>query len=146
MTILEDFCKTIRKLTDTVSQLCRLEEQKATIASEKQHARMEPLLRKEQALILSLRGLEKQRMEQAEELGWKDLTFHQIMTQADPEQQETLSPLFAELQKETGHLKQTREAADRIVQVRLRELETACAAAQKASGMSAAPHFQDKYV
>lgn len=146
MTALEEFRKTLRQLSDIVEQLACVEDEKGAAAAEKRHDALDPLMRKEQPLILSLRGLEKQRMEQAAALGWEGLTFRQILETADAEQKEALSPLFAELQKGTDHLKQTREATDRMLRTRLRELELMTAELAKRPNGKAPASFHDRYV
>lgn len=146
MTALEEFRKTLRQLSDVVEQLARIEDEKGAAAAEKRHDALDPLMRKEQPLILSLRGLEKQRMEQAAALGWEGLTFRQILEVADTEQKKALSPLFTELQEGTGHLKQTRETADRMLRTRLRELEIMTAELAKKPNGKAPASFHDRYV
>lgn len=146
MTALEEFGKTLKQLTDVVTQLADIEEQKAEAAAEKQHGLIDPLLRKEQPLILSLRGLEKQRMEQSAALGWEGLTFRQILDQADDEQKTALTSLFTELQEKTNRLKQTRETSDRMIRVCLRELEYITSQMAQATGNQAPHSFHDRYV
>lgn len=146
MTALEEFCKTLRQLSDVAEQLAHIEDEKATAAAQKQHGELDPLMRREQPLILSLRGLEKQRMEQAAALGWEGLTFRQIMDAAGPEQKAVLSPLFEELQERTSRLKQTQEASNRMLRVRLRELELMTAEMAKKPSGKAPDSFHDRYV
>lgn len=146
MTALEEFCRTLRQLSDTAEQLACIEDEKTMAAAEKQHDALDPLMRKEQPLILSLRGLEKQRMDQAAALGWEGLTFRQILETADMEQKKALSPLFTELQERTGRLKQTRETSDRMLRVRLRELEIITAEMAKRRDGKAPASFHDRYV
>lgn len=146
MAALDEFCRTLHQLSDVVKKLARIEEEKGTAAAEKQHSALNPLMREEQPLVLSLRGLEKQRMEQAAALGWEGLNFRQILEAADAEQKEALSPLFAELQEHAGRLKQTRETADRMLKVRLRELELMTAEMAKKPDGKAPASFHDRYV
>lgn len=146
MTALEEFCKTLRQLSDVVEQLAHIEDEKATAAAQKQHSELDPLMRREQPLVLSLRGLEKQRMEQAAALGWEGLNFRQIMDTADAEQKAVLSPLFTELQEKTDRLKQTRETSDRMLKVRLRELEIMAAEMARRPDGKAPASFHDRYV
>ena len=146
MTVLEEFCKTLHQLTDILEQLSQIEDKKAIAAAEKQHKLIDPLLRREQPLVLSLRGLEKQRAEQAAALGWEGLTFRQILEVADAEQKETLTPLFTELQEKTERLKRTQETSDRMIRVCLRELEFITAQMARTPDGKAPSTFHDKYV
>ncbi len=146
MTALEEFLGTLRQLSDVVEKLAHIEDEKATAAAEKQHDALDPLMRREQPLILSLRGLEKQRMEQAAALGWDGLTFRQIMDTADPEQKEALSPIFTELRERTDRLKKNRDTSDRMLRVRLRELEIMTAEMTRRPDGKAPASFHDRYV
>lgn len=146
MAILEEFCKTLHRLSDVADQLVQIESEKATAAAQRQHGMIDPLLRREQPLVLSLRGLEKQRMEQAAALGWEGLTFRQILSAADAEQKEALSPLFTDLLEKTDRLKQMRETSDRMIRVCLRELEFMAAETKKKPDGKAPATFHDRYV
>ena len=95
---LEKFATIIRELTDTADYMARIEENKAIVASEKRHQLLDGLIQDEQAQILKLRGLEQRRLRLADSLGWKSLTFRQILEKAEPEQQTLLQPLFGELE------------------------------------------------
>lgn len=150
-TPLEHFSEVLRQLTDVVNDLAQIEGQKAQAAAYSQHHLINGFLNPEQAQILKLRGLEQKRMKFAEELGWKGLTFRQILEQADNEQKELLSPLFAELDREVKRLTSAKDSADRAIKLRLRELETAItleshsvSGGQAVAGVS--NHFKDTYV
>ena len=146
MTALEEFGKILSQLTGVVTRLADIEEQKAEAAAQKQHSLIDPLLREEQPLILSLRGLEKQRMEQSAVLGWEGLTFRQILDTADAEQKAALTPLFTELQEKTNRLRQTRETSDRMIRVCMRELEYITSRLEQTTGGKEPHSFHDKYV
>ena len=47
---------------------------------------MDGILKREQVYMLKLRGLEQKRLRLAEAMGWKGLTFRQILSQSTPEQ------------------------------------------------------------
>ena len=54
-------------------------------------------------------------------MGWKGLTFRQILSQSTPEQAGRLSPLFTGLDSQIKHLREVKDTAERMIQVRLRE-------------------------
>ena len=93
----------------------------------------------EQALVLKLRGLEQTRVKQADALGWKGLTFRQILNRTSEQQKELLSPLFHNLSLQTKQLTGSKESADRILSLRLKEFE-------KALEGNLPPHFHETYV
>jgi len=136
---LEDFRSTLEQLSEILSAITALEDAKAAAASKKQHFLIEGYLKQEQALILKLRGLEQTRIKQADALGWKGLTFRQILNRTSEQQKELLSPLFHNLSLQTKQLTNSKESADRILEVRLKEFE-------KALEGNLPPHFHETYV
>lgn len=126
-TLLEDFTAVIKDLTDVAGRLSRIEEEKAQAASLRRHELLDGYIQKEQALILKLRGLEQHRMKLARELGWDSLTFRQILEKASSGEQELLSPAFLELEQQLTRLQNAKEAAGKILNVRIHELQVAIA-------------------
>lgn len=123
----EQFRQVLSHTAVVLEELAHMEQQKADAAAGKQHHLMDGFLKEEQALMLRLRGLEQHRMKLSDELGFHGLTFRQILEQADAPMRETLSPLFDSLTEETKKLTQAKEAADRIIRIRLREMESSIA-------------------
>ncbi len=132
MTSLDEFCRTLSQLSGVVQNITDIEQRRVEAASQNQHHKIQSFLNEEQAALLSMRGLEQKRMQQADALGWKGLTFQQILETADDDQKKALHPLFAELSEKISLLKDIREGADRIINLRIRELE---AAISKAGGL-----------
>lgn len=152
-TCLDQFRQVLSQTADVLRELTRIEQQKADAASQKQHQLMDGFLKEEQALMLKLRGLEQHRVKLSESLGFQDLTFRQILERADESIREILSPLFASMTEETARLTQAKDAADRIIRLRLREMEAAISrergvsyeGSRNVTGKMPA-HFQDTYV
>ena len=147
---LETFAALIQDLADTAERIARAEEAKAEAASLKQHHRLDGLIQEEQAQILKLRGLEQRRLKLAEALGWKSLTFRQILSQA-----EFLRPYFLDLEQQLQRLEQARKSSEQIIHTRLHEMEVFLARQQGESydsmgnlnsGSSAHLKLQNKYV
>lgn len=150
---LDQFCQVLTQTGDVLKALTQMEQKKANAASEKQHQLMDGFLKEEQALILKLRGLEQRRIKLMDGLGFQGLRFRQILEQASPELQELLSPYFTMLTEEAAQLTQAKEAADRIIKVRLREIESITASGQGMNYESDGgitqkfpSHFKDTYV
>lgn len=146
MTSLKDFCVTLSQLTDVVQKITDIEQKRVDAASKKEHHRIESFLNEEQALLLSLRGLEQKRIHQAEELGWKDYTFRHILYAADPDQKKLLTPLFHELEEQISILRKVRESADRIMGVRIHELEESIIMTGGMPGGTSSHFFKDRYI
>ncbi|MEY8337075.1 hypothetical protein AALB16_03455 [Lachnospiraceae bacterium 62-35] len=152
---LEELASVIRDLTDTANRISHSEEAKAEAASQNRHELLDGFIQEEQAYILKLRGLEQRRLRLLESLGWKSLTFRQVLEQADPSQKELLSPLFFELETQLKRLENARKASEQIIGVRLHELQISIAKAQGSSydnsgnvNLNAPSHakLRDKYV
>ena len=131
--LLEDFITVIKDLTDVAGHISRIEENKAQAASLKRHELLDGYIQKEQALILKLRGLEQHRIRLAKSLGWDSLTFRQILEKAPAEERQMLAPLFQELDGQLSHLKGAKEAAEKIINVRIHELQVAIARSEGSS-------------
>ena len=62
--------------------------------------------------------------------------YEGLLEQEDNEGKERLSPVFEELTQAAGRLRETKESADRILNVRLRQI-------QHISGLSGGPHYDE---
>lgn len=131
--LLKDFTAVIRELTDTVGRIAHAEELKAEAASNKQHQLLDDFIQDEQAQILRLRGLEQRRLRLADSLGWKSLTFRQILDKASPDQADELRPLFLNLEQQVKRLEGARKDSEQIINTRLHELQVAIARQQGGS-------------
>ncbi|MCI9163685.1 flagellar protein FlgN [Clostridiaceae bacterium] len=152
---LEEFAAVIRELSGTAEEIARIEEEKASAATDKRHYLMDSFIQEEQASILKLRGLEQRRLRLADALGWKSLTFRQILEKADPAEASFLNPVFLDLERQLKRLGNAREASERILGTRIHELEVILARKQGGSydntgnvSLNAPPHskLHDKYV
>lgn len=113
----------LHRLSEVLLRLERAEREKAEAASHGQHKLLNPILTEEQALFLELRGLEQKRLSLLKGAGLEKATLRQLLEQEDQEGKELLSPVFEELDQAARQLKMTKESADRILKVRLRQME-----------------------
>ena len=146
MISLEEFCATLSQLIVVVKEITDIEQRRIDAASRNEHQQIESFLNEEQAALLSLRGLEQKRMHQAADFGWKDFTFRQILYAADSEQKKILLPLFNELDEQVSLLKKVRASADRIIGLRIHELEEAIAMAGGVPNGTSSHFFKDRYI
>ncbi|MEY8426318.1 flagellar export chaperone FlgN [Lachnospiraceae bacterium 46-15] len=119
----EDFTAVIQSLNKVTDKITLIEREKAAAAADRKHEILDNCIQEEQAVLLKLRGLEQKRSRLMEGLGWKDLTFRQLLERISPEQREILSPLFDELNGKLKALTSAKEDADRMILTRVRELE-----------------------
>ena len=118
----EGFLDIIRDLTDVAYKIAQVEEEKAVAMSQKRHELLDGFMKREQAGILKLRGLDQHRIRLAKRLGWDSLTFSQILEEVHPGQREYLKMLFLKLEQELMRLIQSKELVERIINVRIYEL------------------------
>lgn len=123
----DELITVLQETAQVTASITQIENSKAEAASEKMHGRLDSFIQTEQALILKLRGLEQKRMHLAESLGWKGLTFRQILEKASPEEKEQLQPEFDRLEENLKGLEHSRKASEQIINVRLHELQVAIA-------------------
>lgn len=130
---LEEFASVITQLTATAEDIARIEEEKASAATDRRHYLMDSFIQEEQAALLKLRGLEQRRLRLADALGWKSLTFRQILEKANPVQHSLLSPLFQDLERQLKRLGSARDASEQILNTRIHELQVAIGKQQGSS-------------
>ena len=126
-TTLNEWIAVIQETATTADAISRIETAKAEAASDRQHDRLDGYIQREQALILKLRGLEQKRTHLAESLGWKGLTFRQILEKSSEEERKSLQPVFDHLEETLHGLEHSRKASEQIINVRLHELQVAIA-------------------
>lgn len=151
---LTEFSSVIRSLIDVIGSITRVEEAKTSAASARRHELLDGCIQEEQALILKLRGFEQHRIQLQKSFGWDGFTLSQILEKASEEQRQVLAPLLHDLERQLERLKQAREASERIIGVRLHELQTIAAQMEgtpyNSDGSTAAPMprsgLRDTYV
>ena len=126
-TTLDEFIAVVQDTAELAVSIAKIETSKAEAASEKKRHYLDSYIQTEQAMLLKLRGLEQKRTHLAEALGWKGLTFRQILANASPEDREKLLPSFNQLEESLKGLETSRKASEQILNVRLHELQVAIA-------------------
>lgn len=96
MKYFETLCKIIQEYIDLFDNLIKIEEKKIDAITKEQITFVEECMNQEQAAILKLRGLELQREQTLEKLGWSGLSFRQIIAK-NPDYSPSLLPLFHQL-------------------------------------------------
>lgn len=121
---LNTFTVLIQELTDVVKEISQIENEKAQAVSLYHHTDLEACIRKEQASILKLKGLEAKRLEYMREHGWEGLSFRQVLPLLPESQSGILSPFFDDLSRAVEGLSSSRQSAERILNLRMRSFQT----------------------
>ncbi len=98
----------LKEIDDLLIEMKADAQKKFDAAVNHRISELENCMKKEQALILRLRGLEQKREKLQAQMGCEHLTFHQIIEKQPPESREPLEKLFLQMQE---HLKQYQEVA-----------------------------------
>ena len=119
----DSYIRILEQLQEVVNTITKIEQNKALAAVKNEPALLDDQIRREQAEILKLKGLEQSRIRLGNDLGWEDRTFRQILSDSDPETKERLQPVFEQMEESIRFLNSARDTADRMIKVRLHEME-----------------------
>jgi DNA primase large subunit len=125
-----DFTKVLSGQVSVVKKLIRLERELTKTASHDDTQKLDVLVKEAQPDLYSFRSLEKKRVQLAEKLGWKDLRSSQILSLVSEEEKSVLSPLFEDLKEALEILKESQESAERIMHIRLNDVNAAISSHQ----------------
>lgn len=116
---MKEFQKVIEEMIALFRKFTGIEQVKLQAVRENHVATVEECMTKEQALILSLRGLEKRRVESQQKAGYDGMTFHQILESVSQGEREELLPLFDELSRQVQMFQEVNEDANQILKTNL---------------------------
>ncbi len=120
---MEKFEKVIKDLIAVFVDLTVIANIKLKAAKDNKTATIDECMTKEQSLILAIKGLDKKRETLQEELGFKDLSFREILEKTSQEETEKLAPLFEALSREIQMFSQVNEDVNTIIKVNLKEIQ-----------------------
>lgn len=121
----KEFGSLIQEFSELFDDLIAVEQKKLDAVVENKVTFVEECMKKEQAFVLQLRGLEQRRESQQEALGMKGLTFREILEKVPTEVQEDLQPLFQELSKKVQEFQSINENAKDAITVNLHKIQSA---------------------
>ena len=131
-----------------------LEQSKLDAVSQNQITQLEEIIKKEQAEIMALRGLDQKREKLQAELGFKDLTFQEILKQLPEEQQMETKRLFDELASRVKSFQTITESSKTMMEVNLHAINQMIARqtggtqtyGEDGSVQTGTPHFTDRRI
>lgn len=119
MVDLSAFQELIEQFIALFDRMIPLEQSKLEVVSHNQVERLEEIIKKEQAEIMTLRGLDQKRERMQADLGWKDLTFQEILKQLPEEQRPKVKQLFDELASRVTAFRSVTESSKTMMEVNL---------------------------
>ncbi len=122
-----DFRKILDGLLKITKKLCALEKAIAEAASRNDTDELNRLVTGAQPDLMQFRGLDHKRLQFQERNGWKDMKLSDILAVLPPEGRNALSPVAENLEAELRLFQEARDAAETIMQVRLKDIQIALA-------------------
>lgn len=154
MADLSSFQQLIRQFIALFDRMIPLEQSKLDVVSQNQITLLEDIIKKEQAEIMALRGLDQKRERLQAELGWKDLTFQEILKHLPEEQQMEMKQLFDDLAGRVKSFQTITESSKTMMEVNLHAINQVIA--QQSGGTqtykedgsveTGASHFTDRRI
>lgn len=134
--------KVILEMTDLFKQAKPLEQEKLNAAASNQVTFVEDCMKREQALLLKIRGLDQKRESVLKELGYQGKTFREIIDMQEGKEKEKLCALFEDFSKAIKEFSSINEEALKIIKVNLHQIDKVLGTQQAGSDV----HITDKRV
>ncbi|WP_394523100.1 flagellar export chaperone FlgN [Lacrimispora sp. JR3] len=119
---MNDFITVIEDLTELFQELIQIEQLKLEAAKKNRITHVEESMNKEQAAILKLRGLDRKRELCQEALGFKGLTFQEILSKTSGEEHEQLKNQFNTLSHYVRLFQNINDSARTMIEINLHKI------------------------
>ncbi len=121
---LNDFKAVVGDLITLLEEFNEIETAKLDAIQKNRVTFVEENMKKEQAGIMKLRGLDKKRESIQKDLGWESMSFKEILSQVNDVEREGLKPLFDRLAQATQQFTATKDSAQKALEVSLHHIDT----------------------
>ncbi|CUX49609.1 hypothetical protein [Clostridium sp. C105KSO13] len=119
---MNEFQEAIQKMILLFRDLTAIESKMLEAAREKRIGLLENYMTKEQAFIMQLKALEREKDKAQTEAGYQKMSFREILEVLSEEKRGRFLPLFRELSREVQMFQETHEDLTMIVTVNLRQI------------------------
>lgn len=120
---MNDFKEVLQKLILLFQELTAVESKMLEAAGNRKMAELENLMIKEQASVMQLRGLEKEKDRIQESLGFEAMSFRQILEKISEDDRADILPLFDEMSRTVQMFQEIHENLTVLMQVNLRQID-----------------------
>lgn len=134
----------IKEMIKLFQEAIPLEKEKLDAAASKRVTFVEECMKREQVLLLKVRGLEQKRQKIVKELGYEGKTFREIIDLETQENQKVLRPLYDELAEAIREFSSVNEEAMKIIRLNVYELDQIVK--DKSQTQNAERHMTDQRV
>lgn len=119
---INDFRSVVSDLIVLLEEFNVTEAEKLDAVQKNRVTFVEESMKKEQAAIMKLRGLDKKRESIQKDLGWENMSFQQILSQVNDVEKEILQPLFDRLTDSTRQFIATKDSAQKALEISLHHI------------------------
>lgn len=109
---------------DFIEELSKQEEKKYKALISYDHQQVDHMLADQQAALMKIETMEKQRENFQQEAGFKDMTFKEILTQLEPADRENFQQLFQRVEIAVMDIRFINSKALSFAKLNLKELGT----------------------
>lgn len=135
------FRELMKQFIELFDRMIPLEQEKLNVVKQNQVSALEELIKKEQAEIMVLRGLDQKRESQQKELGFENMTFQEILERLPEEQHKEFQGLFDTLGNRVKDFQSITESSKAIMEVNLHAINKMVA--QKTYGSANVRTYED---
>lgn len=120
---MDELRKIILEMIDIFRKLIPVEKNKLAAAAGYNVVSLEECMKKEQAAVLKLRGLDQKREDFLESAGWKGKTFRQILEDYEGGDREALMQLFEEFEQLFREFRDVNQDTNEVIRTNLHQVE-----------------------
>lgn len=120
---MNDFGRVIKELICVFKELTEMESRMLQAAEQKRAAMIEEYMIKEQAVVMQLRGLEKEKDRVQAAAGYEGMTFRDILNRCEADEKSILLPLFDELSRAVQIFQEVHEDTVMLIELNLRQIK-----------------------
>lgn len=124
MNTIHDFIDIIHDIISFFEELTLVEQNKLEAIHTNNIARMEEYMKKEQAFILKLRGMDKKREQIQKELGYENFTYREIIDHSPDDIKDTLNQLYQKLEQKLTVYKSVSNHANSAIELNIHKIDT----------------------
>lgn len=123
MATIQDFIDIINEFIIFFESLKDIEQEKFNAVTAKNFSQIDECMKKEQAAILKLKGLDKKREQIQEKLSFKDKSFREIISLVPDKNKPVLSELFNKLDSNVKSYKSISDAAKETLELNIHNID-----------------------
>lgn len=127
---LTKFAELMKNFIELFDRMIPLEQEKLEVVKQNQVSKLEELIKKEQAEVMALRGLDQKREAMQKELGFEGMTFQEILGKLPEQESAGMKELFDALGERVGSFQRITESSKTLMEVNLHAINKAVAKKQ----------------